>query len=118
MESVARSGRGGTFLNKDTMEPDVPRSEIPGSAGSGKLAMKIAFGWLVPGGAYLLKRRYEQFALRFTLVCAAFASGIALGGLNNPPQSGAFGVAAAAAKWLVGGPYLIASIFGQAKLSI
>ena len=30
-----------------------------------------AFGWLVPGGAYLLARRYLQFAWSLALVCCA-----------------------------------------------
>jgi hypothetical protein len=28
-----------------------------------KKAALVAFGWLVPGGAYLLMRRYVQFAV-------------------------------------------------------
>ena len=80
--------------------------------------MRTAFGWLLPGGVYLLKRRYEQFAPGFGLVLAAFAAGAALGGLNNPAQPGVFGAAATAAKWLAGGPYLLARIFHHAPLPI
>ena len=43
------------------------------------------FGWLVPGGAYLLMRRYLQFAVFAVLVSTTFAAGLALhGGLQWP----------------------------------
>ena len=43
------------------------------------------FGWLVPGGAYLLMRRYVQFAVFAVLVSTTFAAGLALhGGLQWP----------------------------------
>lgn len=80
--------------------------------------MKFAFGWILPGGRYLLKRRYGQFALCFALVLAAFTAGVALGGLNNPPQPGVYGAFAALAQWLGGGPYLIARIFSHSALPI
>jgi hypothetical protein len=80
--------------------------------------VKFAFGWILPGGVYLLKRRYDQFALCFALVAAGFAAGVALGGLNNPPQPGIFGAVAAVAQWFAGGPYLIARIFSHATLPI
>jgi hypothetical protein len=38
------------------------------------------FGWLVPGRAYLLMRRYLQFALFAVVVSATFAVGLALHG--------------------------------------
>ncbi len=34
------------------------------------------FGWLVPGGAYLLMRRYVQFALFAVVVWTAFGAGL------------------------------------------
>ena len=81
-----------------------------------------AFGWLVPGGAYLLMRRYLQFAVFALVVCAAFAAGVALqGGCGWPSAADLDGVdgltaltfrAGAFARMLAGGPYLIARIFG------
>lgn len=80
--------------------------------------MQIVVGWLVPGGGYLLTKRYRRFTLCFAMVCVVFAGGVALGGLHNPPQPGFFGVAAAAAQWLSGGPFLIARVFSHAPLPI
>ena len=80
--------------------------------------MRIAMGWLLPGGAYLSRKRYSQFVLSFGLVCVALVTGIGLGGLNNPPQSDFFGAAAAVAKWLIGGPYLIARIFSHPAIAM
>lgn len=80
--------------------------------------MKIVLGWLLPGGAYLLRKRYEQFAFSFALVCAAFVAGIGLGGLNTPAQPEIFGAAAAVAKWLIGGPYLIARMLNNSPVPI
>lgn len=75
------------------------------------------FGWLVPGGAYLLLRRYAQFALFLLLVSSACAAGTALQGGNQWPQpaelQGLDGVTAimaqagTLAKALAGGPYLL-----------
>jgi hypothetical protein len=80
-----------------------------------------AFGWLVPGGAYLLLRRYTQFAAFAVLVTAAFAGGLLFQGSSGWPQPAelagvdgftAFGFRAiAAAKALAGGPYLVARLF-------
>ena len=80
--------------------------------------MKFALGWLVPGGAYLLAKRYEKFALCFAIVCATLGGGIALGGFHNPAQSGFFGVATTAAQWLAGGPFLITRVFSHGPLPI
>ena len=80
--------------------------------------MNLVIGWILPGGGYLLRRRYYQFALCLALVAAAFTSGVALGGLNNPPQPGVFGAVAALTEWLAGGPYLVAKIFSHAALPI
>lgn len=80
--------------------------------------MKFVFGWIVPGGAYLLKRRYDQFALSFALVLMAFAGGVALDGLSNSSQPGVFGAVATVSQWLAGGPYLIAKIFSHPTLPI
>jgi hypothetical protein len=83
-----------------------------------------AFGWLIPGGAYLLMRRYLQFAVFAVVVCAAFGAGLALqGGRGWPSPADLDGVdgltalnfrAGALARMLAGGPYLIARIFGGA----
>jgi len=79
-----------------------------------------AFGWLVPGGAYLLARRYLQFALTLALVGCATAAGVALHGANLWPQAGelqgldgftaGMAQAGAVAKALAGGPYLLARL--------
>ncbi|MGA2115261.1 MAG: DUF6677 family protein [Bryobacteraceae bacterium] len=80
------------------------------------------FGWLVPGGAYLLTRRYRQFVCFAVLVSATFAAGIALHGGYQWPQpaelAGLDGLtimlfqAGALAKLLAGGPFLLAGLAG------
>jgi hypothetical protein len=80
-----------------------------------------AFGWLVPGGAYLLMRRYVQFAIFAVIVVAAFAAGLAMhGGCRWPAPAELAGLdgftalvfqAGAFAKLLAGGPYLLARVF-------
>jgi len=82
------------------------------------------FGWLVPGGAYLLMRRYLQFALFAFVVCATFAAGVALQGGSEWPQpvemAGLDGFSAlvfragAFAKLLAGGPWLLSGWAGGA----
>ena len=82
------------------------------------VAVTAAFGWLVPGGAYLLARRYLQFAVSLALVVCATAAGMALQGTSLWPQAGELqgldGVTAgmaqagAVARALAGGPYLLA----------
>ena len=77
----------------------------------------IVFGWLVPGGAYLLARRYVQFAIAMALVCIATVAGLALHGANLWPTGaelqGLDGLAAgmaksgAVVKALAGAPYLL-----------
>ena len=81
-----------------------------------------AFGLVVPGGAYLLTRRYLQFAVFATLVCAAFGAGLAMqGSVSWPTALELSGLdpftsylfqAGALAKALAGGPFVIASAFG------
>jgi hypothetical protein len=81
------------------------------------------FGWLVPGGAYLLMRRYLQFAFFAVLVSATFAVGLALdGGLQWPLPADLRGLdpatelifkGGALAKLLAGCPYLFASFFAN-----
>jgi hypothetical protein len=83
-----------------------------------KSAATAAFGWLVPGGAYLLARRYLQFAVSLALVSVSTAAGLALRGANLWPRpdelQGLDGVsiamahAGALARTLAGGPYLLA----------
>ncbi len=84
-----------------------------------------AFGWLVPGGAYLLTRRYAQFAVFAAIVCTTFGAGLAMQGTVQWPtaaelqgldpftshlfQAGAF------AKMLAGAPFLAASWFGASR---
>ncbi len=80
--------------------------------------MSVAFGWLLPGGAYLLRKRYGRFALCFFLVSIAFAAGVALDGLSDPTQPGVYGAVSTIAKSLAGGPFLIARIFSHARLPI
>lgn len=85
------------------------------------VALTAAFGWLVPGGAYLLARRYLQFAVSLALVCCSTAAGVALHGANLWPQAyelqGLDGLTAgmaqagALARALAGGPYLLARLF-------
>ena len=83
-----------------------------------------AFGWLVPGGAYLLMRRYLQFAVFAALVSTTFAAGLALHGALQWPQpaelQGLDGFTAllfkggALAKVLAGFPFLLALPFDGA----
>jgi hypothetical protein len=84
------------------------------------LALTAAFGWLVPGGAYLLARRYLQFAVSLALVSCATIAGIALHGANLWPGAdelrGLDGLATVMAqagglaKVLAGAPYLLARL--------
>jgi hypothetical protein len=79
---------------------------------------KAAFGWLVPGGAYLLARRYVQFGITLALVCCATVAGIILHGASLWPQAdelqGLDGFTALLAqagglvRVLAGAPYLLA----------
>lgn len=81
-----------------------------------------AFGWLVPGGAYLLTRRYLQAALFACVVTAAFVAGVILqGGAAWPSPAELDGVdsftalifkAGALGRFLAGGPYLMNALFG------
>ena len=81
----------------------------------------VAFGWLVPGGAYLLMRRYLPFAVFAVLVSTTFAAGLALrGGLLWPQPAELQGLdlftalvfqAGALAKLFAGGPFLLARFF-------
>jgi hypothetical protein len=82
------------------------------------------FGWLVPGGAYLLMRRYLQFAVFAALVSVTFAAGLALhGGLQWPQPAELQGLdtfaalvfkGGALAKLFAGGPFLLTQIFAGA----
>ena len=87
-----------------------------------KAVVLAVFGWLVPGGAFLLMRRYLQFVGFAVLVSATFAAGLALHGGYQWPQSDELqGLdtltilvfkAGAFAKLLAGGPFLLARLFG------
>jgi len=88
-----------------------------------------AFGWLVPGGAYLLRRRYLQFGIALGLVLGATAAGMALHGGNLWPQAAelqgldgftaGLATAGGVVKLLAGGPYLLARLcdYSQTFLS-
>jgi hypothetical protein len=83
-----------------------------------------AFGWLVPGGAYLLMRRYLHFAVFAVLVSTTFAAGLALhGGFAWPEAADIQGLdgftillfkSGALAKVLAGCPFLLALLFDGA----
>ncbi len=83
-----------------------------------KMVGAALLGWFVPGGAYLLSRRYVQFGLSLVLVCTALIGGTALHGGNLWPQpaelqgidsfAGMVAQAGAAARMLAGLPYFAA----------
>jgi hypothetical protein len=83
--------------------------------------VSAAFGWLVPGGAYLLARRYLQFVGFAAVVLATFGAGLVLDGGSAWPQPGELAGldgftallfrAGAVAKMMAGGPYLAAQFF-------
>jgi len=86
-------------------------------------AMVLALaGWLVPGGAYLLTRRYLQFAGFAMAVAVTFGAGLAMSGWCGWPGTaelaGLDGFSAlvfrggAALKLLAGIPYLAVRAFG------
>ena len=89
-----------------------------------KKAGLVVFGWLVPGGAYLLMRRYVQFAVFASAVTAAVIAGVALQGGSGWPRpeelTGLDGFTAllfqagAAAKFLAGAPFLAAAAIHDA----
>jgi hypothetical protein len=104
-----------------------PRVEIR-SAGRVRrvpAAALAAFGWLVPGGGYLLIGRRRQFALFLLLISAAFGAGVALHGGNLWPQpeelqgldgfSALLAQAGGLVKALAGGPYLLARLFDYSQ---
>jgi hypothetical protein len=84
------------------------------------VVLTAAFGWLVPGGAYLLSRRYLQFGIALALVCCATLAGIALHGTNLWPQAEELQRLDGLAVWmakggaigrvLAGAPYLLARL--------
>jgi hypothetical protein len=86
-------------------------------------AARIAFGWLIPGGTYLLRRKYLQFAVLLLLISTAVAAGMALQGsvlFPTPAElQGADGLttmlawAGSVAKALAGGPYLLTLPFAS-----
>lgn len=83
--------------------------------------MLCVFGWIVPGGAYLLMRRYFQFAVFAAVVWLSFGAGIALhGGIAWPDAADLTGLdsatslvfqAGAGAKALAGAPFLAARLW-------
>lgn len=88
-------------------------------------AAMAVFGWLVPGGGYLLIGRKRQFALFLLLVSTAFVAGIALHGGNQWPQPedlrglDSFSIllarAGALVKMLAGGPFLLSWLFDYSQ---
>src|SRR5215467_13733943 len=125
MELRPHHRRFSTFLHADAMEANLTGpSFATGGAGRRRPMSALliaAFGWLVPGGAYLLMRRYLQFAVFAFVVCATFAAGVVLqGGYRWPQPDELAGLdtstalifkAGALAKLLAGGPYLAAWLF-------
>jgi hypothetical protein len=89
-----------------------------------KKAGLVVFGWFVPGGAYLLMRRYVQFAVFASAVTAAVIAGFVLQGGSGWPRPeelvGLDGFTAlvfrvgAATKLLAGAPFLAASMADSA----
>ena len=83
------------------------------------------FGWVVPGGSYLLMRRYAQFAGFAIVVTAMFVAGLALqGGTAWPNAAELRGLdaftslvfqAGALPKVLAGAPYFVAQLFDGAR---
>jgi hypothetical protein len=79
-------------------------------------------GWLIPGGAFLLMRRYAQFAGFAALVTITFGAGLALHGGYQWPQpvelqgldslTALLFQAGALAKVFAGGPFLLAQFLG------
>jgi hypothetical protein len=90
-----------------------------------KSAFPLAFGWLLPGGSYLLRGRYVQFAVTLALVCVSLVAGIALQGSNRWPDhselqglddfTAATARAGAFTKLLAGAPYIIAWLCGYSQ---
>jgi len=88
-------------------------------------AALLLAGWLLPGGGYLVLRRYGRFAVSLALVAAASLAGLFLRGGNLWPETaelqGLDGVAVllaragAVAKAAAGGPYLLARAAGYAQ---
>jgi len=88
-----------------------------------KSAALALFGWLVPGGAYLILRRYAHFAIFAVLVTATFGAGLALqGSLSGPQAADLQGLdpfttfifrAGGFAKALAGAPYLLVFLTGS-----
>jgi hypothetical protein len=84
--------------------------------------LAVALGWLVPGGAYLLQRRYLQFAGFAVVVSTACAAGMLLGaGCRWPQPAELAGLdsftalafqAAALVKLLAGAPFFLARLTG------
>ncbi|MGO9261230.1 MAG: DUF6677 family protein [Bryobacteraceae bacterium] len=97
-------------------------SRAPAAVASAGVVAAIA--WLVPGGGYLMLRRYRQFALFLVVVSAATVAGALLGGGNRWPASGEQGLdglaalmarGGALAKAMAGGPYLLARLLGYSQ---
>src|ERR1039457_3921563 len=109
MVRVTRSGRGSALFHQDTVGAHVPGAAVPGGTGSRcpmkspmkprgedrsprssrsvpAAALAAAFGWLVPGGGYLLMGRRRQFALFLLLISTAFGAGMVLHGGNLWPE--------------------------------
>ena len=100
-------------------------TKLPLPVRSVPAAALAAFGWLVPGGGYLLIGRKRQFGLFLLLVSGAFAVGLALQGGSLWPQpeelqgwdgfSALLAQAGTLVKILAGGPYLLARLFDYSQ---
>ncbi len=83
------------------------------------------FGWVVPGGAYLLTRRYAQAAAFACVVCTAVIAGLWLqGSLQWPEHANLQGLdpftscvfqGSALVKALAGLPYAAATLLGPQR---
>ncbi len=83
---------------------------------------QVIFGWIVPGGAALVEKRYTRFAVVFVAVTLSVVAGIALGGASEMPGSGELqgldGVsmlmarAGGVIRYVAGAPLLIANALG------
>src|SRR5262249_40047574 len=132
VDAQTRGRCGAALLLQDALGPHVAGAAQAGRTGDGSntmttwsVALSAAFAWIVPGGGYLLMRRYGRFAMFLLLVTATFAAGIALqGGVAWPGPDdlkGLDGLAALVArggtivKCLAGAPYVLAQLLLPAQ---
>ena len=88
-----------------------------------RTALMAAAGWILPGGAHLMQRRYGRAAILAVVVCGMFAAGVAINGVASwPTQQDLEGLDGAskllaragwAAKAMAGGPFLVLRASGE-----